>query len=174
MPRSEDVDVGGGARPAAPPHPLRGRRHVPIPNIRRVAALVRICAASVVGLHLEEGRGREQQVPPHPVGGGFIPRSIRLGRKRMTASRFFCGGAASGAQLRWTTAERGGREVECDGSALAKLGGGMRGTTLTMLMAGIATSHLPMHRCEPRRRRRRQRGGGFAVRRGRSWRTPPR
>jgi hypothetical protein len=40
MPRSGDLDVGGGARRAAPPRLLRGRRHVPIPNRRRVAALV--------------------------------------------------------------------------------------------------------------------------------------
>jgi hypothetical protein len=101
MPRSEDIDIGGGARPAAPPRPLRGRRHVPIPNIRCVAVLVQICAAFVVGLHLEEGNGRKQQVPPHPVGGGFIPRSIRLGGKRMIASRFFFrgGGGVGGATM---------------------------------------------------------------------------
>jgi hypothetical protein len=38
--------------------------------------------------------------------------------------RFFAEEEASGAQLRRTTAERGGREVEHDGAALAKLGGG--------------------------------------------------
>jgi hypothetical protein len=43
MPRSGDLDVGGGARRAAPPRLLRGRRHVPIPNRRRVAALVFRC-----------------------------------------------------------------------------------------------------------------------------------
>jgi len=42
----------------------------------------------------------------------------------------------------------GGRreEVKCDGSTLAKLGGAMMDTALTILMAGIAASHLRMHR----------------------------
>ena len=163
MPRSEDIDVGGGARPAAPPRPLRGRRNVPIPNIRCIAVLVRICAASVAGSHLEEGNGREQQVPPHPVGGGFIPCSIRLGGKRTIASHFFRGGGGVGGATTMDEGRKGGRESECDGSALTKLGGGMTGTALTMLTAGITTSHLCMHRCELRRRQRRRRGGGFAV-----------
>ena len=38
--------------------------------------------------------------------------------------------------------------MERDGSALAKLGGAMTDTALTILMAGIATSHLRMHRCK--------------------------
>ena len=43
----------------------------------------------------------------------------------------------------------GGREVERHGSTLAKLGGGHDGA-LAMLTAGIATSHLRMHRRELR------------------------
>ena len=38
--------------------------------------------------------------------------------------------------------------MERDGSALAKLGGGMTDTTLVIFMAKIATSHLRMHHCE--------------------------
>jgi hypothetical protein len=113
-------------------------------------------------LHCRIASGGRQwarmQVLPHPVGGGFIPCLIRLGGKRTTASRFFCEGGGVGWQLRWTTAERGGREAECDGSASTKLGGGMTGTALTMLTTGITTSHLFMHRRELRRQ-----GGGFAV-----------
>ena len=89
MPRSGDVDVGGGARRAAPPRPLRGRRHVPILNRRCVAALVfrrveRIRATSVVGLHPEGGDGREQQFPPRPVGGALsLARSASGERERL-------------------------------------------------------------------------------------------
>jgi hypothetical protein len=55
---------GGGACLTAPPHPSCGLRHVPNPIGRRVATLVfqqggQICAASVVGLHLEGGDRRE-------------------------------------------------------------------------------------------------------------------
>ena len=82
---------------------------MPIPNRRRVAALVfRHVGESALRSHPEGGDGREQQVPPRPVGGGFVPRSIRLRGKRTTASRFFAEEAVSGAQLQPTTAERGG------------------------------------------------------------------
>ena len=48
------------------------------------------------------------------------------------------------------TAAEGGRreEVERNGSALAKLGGAMTDTALAILIAGIAASHLHMHRHE--------------------------
>jgi hypothetical protein len=47
--------------------------------------------------------------------------------------------------------ERGQGEVECDESALAKLGGGMTDTALAILMAGITAFHLRMH-CRKLRR----------------------
>jgi hypothetical protein len=64
--------------------------------------------------------------------------------------RRFCGeDGVEGATMTGNGGKGGGREVGRDGSALAKLGGGTTDTTLAMLMAGIAASHLCMHCCEP-------------------------
>ena len=97
---------------------------MPIPNRRPVATLVfrhvrQIRATSVVRSHPEGGNGtvapcrghRPSLDPPQVKENDCVP--------------FFWGEeAALGAKLRWTTAEREGREVERNGSALAKLGGG--------------------------------------------------
>ena len=52
-----------------------------------------------------------------------LARSASGERERLRPV-FFAEEVASGVQLRWTMAERGRSEVEHDGSALAKLGGG--------------------------------------------------